>query len=309
MDFRDSVYSQSTAYAFIKTFFTPLLRPAFIKVIKSIFYNFFYCQHKNAFFSGRLPLTQVDHSLDEKIPFMPSWVSIYIDFSQFWIRMLTFFLRRYGRKALIPIRDFIYSMGDLYEFAAEVYRKNLSTTKRPFYIARPRFLIIHLLDPHLFCIPSLHVMVVIHTFTMFSVISKQMKDEENLKSQTLEMKAGMLAISQAILFVKQHSVNCIPAALYAMTNFNGNLFPPCEAEKFTSLLFSNYENVSNDVPKSCKVHPCASPKTQIPEQDKAQIKKHILSLYYRFLEEQKTSASWEEPLLRFLADYRNESKN
>jgi len=301
MVFKDSVYSESTLYAFMKSIFTPALRPAFNKVIKSIFYNFFFCQYKNKLLSGRLPKTQVDHALDEKIPFTPSWVSIYIDFTQFWIRLLSFFIRHYGRKAFIPIRDFIYSMGDLYEYAAAVYRKNLSTTKRPFYIARPRFFMIHLLDPHLFCIPSLHVMVVIRAYTMFSVIAKQMGDEQKLKEQALEMKAGALAISQAILFVKQHSVNCIPAALYAMTNFCGDLFPPDEAENFTSLLFSDYKAKGADTPKSCRVHPGASPKIELSEPDKERIKKHILKLYYAFLEEQKTSKSWEDPLLNFLS--------
>ena len=306
MDFADSVYSESTAYAFIKTFFTPAIRPAFKKTIKSIFYNFFFCQHKNAFLKGKLPKTFVDHKLDKKIPFTPSWAAIYIDFSQFWIRMLTFFLRRYGRKAYAPIRDFIYSMGDLYKFAAEVYKKHLSTTVRPFYIARPRFLMIHLLDPHLFCIPSLHVMVAIHTYTMFCVTAKKIGEKDKLKPQAHEMKAGALAISQAILYVKQHSVNCIPATLYAMTNFSPSLFPPQEAENFTNLLFSEYKT-DNDVPKKCCVHPSASPKTGLPPEDIMLIKKHILKLYYRFLEEQKTSASWDEPLIRFLKKYKQES--
>jgi len=305
MDFSGSVYSESTVYAFIKTFFSPVIRPAFKKVIKSIFYNFFFCQHKNAFFKGKLPVTAVDHLLDGKIPFTPSWVSIYIDFTQLWVRLLTFFLRRYGRKALAPIRDFIFSMGDLYEFAAVIYRKNLSTTKRPFYIGRPRFLIIHLLDPHLYCIPSLHVMVVIQAYKMFSVIAKQMGDEEKLKPQALEMKAGALAISQAILFVKQHSVNCIPAALYAMTNFNPDLFPPQEAENFTNLLFSEYK-VNYNVPANCRVYPSASPKNYLSSEDKAQIKSYILKLYYSFLEEQKKCASWDEPLINFLKNYKNE---
>ena len=72
------------------------------------------------------------------------------------------------------MRDFIYTMGDLYAFAAEVYKRNMSTTKRPFYIARPRFFVIHMLDPHLMCIPSLHVMVVIHTYLQFIEAAKKL---------------------------------------------------------------------------------------------------------------------------------------
>jgi len=303
MDIKDSVYSESTIYAFIKAIFLPVLRPAFLKTVPSIFYNFFLRQYIADILPGKIPVSQVDHPLDKKIPFVPSWVTIYIDFVQFWIRMVSFFIRRYGRKAFIPVRDFIYSMGDLYAFAAETYMKNLSTTKRPFYIARPRFFLIHIADPHLFCIPSLHVMVVAHTFKMFSVIAKQLGAEDDLKEQAEEMRQGALAISQAILFVKQHSVNCIPAALYAMTCFSPDNFPREEAEKFTNLLFSPAPE-KHKIPLKCKVHPAAAPATKIPEADQKQIKKHILSLYYRFLEEKKTTKEWYEPLVRFLQTYK-----
>jgi len=301
MGVEDSVYGESTVYAFRKTFFIPFLRPAFFKVIFSIFYNFFYKQHLAAFLPGRIPISNVDHPLDEKIPFVPSWITIYIDFAQFWIRMISFFIRRYGRDSLILIKDFILSMGSLYAYAAEVYIKNLSTTKRPFYIARPRFFLIHFLDPHLMCIPSLHVMIVIHTYKQFITIAEKLGEEEKLKEQIEEMKYGALAITAAILFVKQHSVNCIPAAFYAMTCFSPDNFPPQEAKRFTDLLFSPIpEKTAILNEKNRSVHPAAAPLINIPQDDQQQIKNHILSLYYRFIEEGKTAASWEEPLLKFL---------
>jgi len=294
-----SVYGESSILAFYKSIFVPSIRPAFCKCIPSIFYNFFFCQHRAAFLPGRIPVSKVDHPLDEKIPFMPSWVTIYIDFVNYWIRMLSFLLRRYGRKSYPHVRDFIKSMGELYAFAAKVYGKNLSTTKRPFYISRPRFFVIHLFDPHLMCIPSLHVMVVIHTYTQFAAIAQKLKDEDSLKDQLLEMKHGALAISQAILFVKQHSVNCISAALYAMTRFSPDLFPPQEAAAFTALLFSPAPDAKN-APRGSRVHPSAAPLTKLSETDKAQIKSHILSLYRRFLQEGENSMSWETPLINFL---------
>ena len=300
---KDSVYGENWLYAFFNSILIPTLRPAFCKTVPSIFYNFFFCQFRAAFLPGRIPVTQVDHALDKKIPFFPSWVTIYLDFVHFWIRMIAFFIRRYKRKAYIPIRDFIYSIGNLYVFAAEVYKKNMSTTKRPFYIARPRFLVIHMMDPHLMCIPSLHVMVVIHTYLQFIETAKKLGEEEKLKEQALEMKQGALAISQAILFVKQHSVNCIPAALYAMTCFSPELFPPKEARVFTDLLFSLAPKADESLRKK-RVHPSAAPSTKIEEEDKARIKDHILSLYNRFLSEKETAKSWEQPILKFLREYK-----
>jgi len=299
MNVKDSVYSESSWLAFLKSVFVPSLRKAFCKCVPSIFFNFFLRQYHAAFLPGRVPVSKVDHPLDEKIPFVPAWVTIYLDFVNFWIRMLSFFLRRYGRRVYAQSGAFIQSMGELYAFASEVYRKNFSTTNRPFYIARPRFFLIHLLDPHLMCIPSLHVMVAIHAYTQFEAIAKSLGEEERLKEQAFEMRQGALAISQAILFVKQHSVNCIPAALYAMTCFSPELFPPEEAQAFTQRLFSPAPDKSS-MPPGCRVHPAASPSTKLTAADTAEIKGHIFTLYRRFLEEGKPCEFWGEPLVNFL---------
>jgi len=302
MSVNNSVYNEKIGYAFLKSFTLPALRKTARKCVFSIFYNFFFRQHCSALLPGRIPVSKVDHPLDERIPFVPSWVTIYLDFVGFWIRVLTFFIRRYGRRAYIQVRDFIKSIGDLYAFASQVYNKNLSTTKRPFYIARPRFFLIHLVDPHLMCVPSLHVMVVIQTYLMFAVIAKELGEEKKLKEQILEMKQGALAISQAILYVKQHSVNCIPAALYAMTCFNPELFTNEEAEDFTSMLFSPAPSAGK-APAGCRVHPAASPSTRLSEEDQSEIKSYILALFRRFLEEGKKAKSWEEPLVNFLSEF------
>jgi hypothetical protein len=232
--------------------------------------------------------------------------------------MLGFLLRGYGRKVYGEARDFIVSMGRLYAFAAETYSKNFSTTDRPFYIARPRFFLIHLVDPHLICIPSLHVMIVIWTYTKFAAILRSLGEAEKRAAQIEEIKRGALAIVQAVLFVKQHSVNCISAALYAITCFDGKLFPPEEAEAFTNLLFGPPEAASPEAmpplaPASPKkrlpnygVRPCASPKTKLPAEDIVELKAHIIGLYRNFLAEGKAlgvvsaEEGWEKPLLHFL---------
>jgi hypothetical protein len=295
-----SVYDESPSYAFLKSFFVPSLRPAFCISVPSIFYNFFFRQYRAAVLPGRIPVNAVDHPLDEKIPFVPSWVTIYLDFIGFWVRMLSFLLRRYRRRAYAPVKDFILSIGKLYAYAADVYKKNLSTTKRPFYIARPRFFLIHLTDPHLMCIPSLHVMVVIRTYTGFAVIAKSLGESEELKEQVLEMKYGALAISRAILFVKQHSVNCIAASLYAMTCFDAVLFPPKEADAFTGLLFTPAPSFGGSHGGN---HPSAAPNMLLPEADQAAIKSHILGLYRRFLSEREPAKSWDEPLVNFMRSH------
>jgi hypothetical protein len=297
-----SVYDELFAmYPFFKTLCVPSLRPITLRCFVRIVYNFFLRQYHAAWLPGRVPVSRVDHPLDLKIPFVPSWVAIYLDFVFFWMRMLAFLLHRYGRRAYAEVGNFVASMGRLYAFAAESYRKNFSTTARPFYIARPRFFLIHLLDPHLMCIPSLHVMVVIMTYTRFAGILRSLGEADILQAQIEELKQGALAITQAILFVKQHSVNCIPAALYAMTCFDPKLFPPEEAEAFTGLLFGEAPPPETGrVPANYKVRPCAAPRTRLPAEDAAEIKAHIVGLYRRFLAEGKTARNWEEPLLDFM---------
>ena len=297
MNVKDSVYNETSSYSFLKSIYVPSFRASTIKFYISLFSNFFFFQHKSAFLPGRVPVTNVDHPLDKKIPFTPSWIKIYIDFAKFWIRMLSFILRRYGRKAYAPASEFTAGMAELYSFAAQIYRRNLSTTSRPFYIKRPLFMVIHMLDPHLMCIPSLHVMVVIYTYTSFAKIVKSFGDDEKLKNQVLEMKYGTLAIIQAILFVKQHSINCIAAALYAMNCFNNSLFSQQEAEKLLNLLFSPIPDFGVHTKN---IHPSYAPKTKLPDAVQNEIKEYILNLYRRFLSERNNAKLWYEPLLRFL---------
>jgi hypothetical protein len=269
----------------LKILMNPILRGPAIKCIASIFGNFFLLQYKAVWFPGRVPVTQVDHPLDAKIPFIPRWVDVYLDFVAFWIRILGFLLQRYGRRAFAPAKDFMNSMNRLYRFAAEVYAKNMSTTRRPYYIARPRFFLIHLTDPHLMCIPSLHVMVMILSCTRFRQILRDLGDEETLAARIDEINTGAALITEAILYVKQHSVNCVSAAMYAMSRFDPALFPPAEAEVFVDRL---------GMPG-------------IPAEDGTIVRDHIITLYRRFMDEGPGLAvpngpgePWETPLLRFL---------
>jgi hypothetical protein len=269
------VADQSIGLTVLWVFSVPCLRTAGLGCIKSIFYNFFFRQFRAALFPGRIPVSPVDHPLDEKIPFTPSWVGVYLDFVAFWVRILGFLRSHYGRRGIPPAAAFIETMGRLYAFAAEVYAKNLSTTRRPRYLARPRFLLIHAADPHLMCIPSLHVMVVIFAYTRFRAILCSRGDGERFAPQIEEIRRGALNITEAILYVKQHSVNCIAAAMYAMTRFDPVLFPKTEAEDFVSGLFG---------------------------EDAGLIRGHILELYAAFLEAGKSAQTWEEPLLAFLRE-------
>jgi hypothetical protein len=110
----EQVKSVSTAGAVIRILTSPRLRGTALKTIGSILYNFFFLQYKAAVLPGRIPVSGADHPLDRKIPFTPGKISVYLDFVAFWIRVLGFLLRHFGRRALEPVRHFIEAMGHLY---------------------------------------------------------------------------------------------------------------------------------------------------------------------------------------------------
>jgi len=309
-----SIYEASVAYAFMKVFGNSTLRPASIRCVISIMRNFFISQFRLAIFPSRVPVSRVDHPLDLKIPFTPAWINVYIDFVAYWLRMLAFLYKTYGKRSIGPITEFVESIGKLYAFVATVYRKNLSTMKRPFYVSSRRFFTIHLLDPHLMCVPSLHVMVVTFAHAKFAAILRSFGEAETHSAILDETMRGALAICKAILFVKQHSVNCIGASIYALTRFDGELFPPEKAEEFCTRFFESPPKALMDKidclyagEKStcvnagkCGKCPLAVPGTTLPDNDVAEIKAHIANSYRRFYEEGKSAKSWEEPLLGFL---------
>jgi len=282
VNLEDILEKESLAATFLRILSRKQLRKKAIFCIASIFKNFFFKQSHAAFFKGNIPVTSVDHPLDKKIPFLPGKVNIYLDFVAFWVRSLGFLLRHFGRRAHEHVGDFIDSMGELYSYAAEVYGLNLSTTERPFHISTPRFLLIHSVDPHLMCVPSLHVMVVIFTYIRFREIIKALGEENSCSKQAEELRIGAIKITEAILYIKQHSVNCIPAALYAMSRFFPPSFSDNEAEKFISGIFID---------------------AKMPvKEDREEIHKHILNLYNRFVIEGKMDmhADWKKPILNFL---------
>jgi len=276
----NKIAEESVPLTVFRILSSPYLRITGLQCTASAFRNFFFLQYRAAFSPGLIPVTRVDHPLDLKIPFLPGKVDVYLDFIAFWVRTLGFLLRQCGRKALEPVRNFIESIGQVYAFAAEVYRINLSTTDRPFYIKRLRFLLIHAVDPHLMCIPSLHVMIVIRTYTLFKETIKALGNEKQFTAQAEELRRGALAITDAVLYVKQHSVNCISAAMYAMSRFDPRLFPPAEAERFASDLFSEGNSLTKE--------------------DANEIREYIIALYRRFLAEGEKCDDWKKPLLDFL---------
>ncbi len=256
------------------------VRAAGLRCLWQALAKFFLFQFRHALLPGRIRVARVDHALDSKIPFDPSLITIYLDFVAFWIRSAGYLIERYGCRAWREIAGFVDGIAALYGYAGKVYTRLLSTTTQPKVSHLPRFLMIRLLDPHLLCVPSLHIMIVTRTYTHFRSIVKRLGDEELLAERIKELREGALAIADSTMLVKQHSVNCIAAALYAMTRYDPELWPEAEAEAFASDLFRSHHAIS--------------------ENDAEAIRKHIIDLYHNFLRDGDKGDPWEKVLVLYL---------
>lgn len=216
-------------------------RSAF-SLLGTVIRDFFFPQFESKLKPSKRPVVRVDHPLDDCIGFNPRHVNTYLTFVHLWLRALLFFYRLYGKAALEDIRDFVRGIEKLYYEAGLVYKKCQSTTNRPLYRKNLRFMVIHTLDPHLHCVPSLHVLIVLFTWARMRDILERHTVPDNEKAVEIKNEAiGYLygqavAITESILFVKQHSVNCIPAALYALLYLCDTIGPK-ECREFINALF------------------------------------------------------------------------
>jgi hypothetical protein len=232
----------------------------------------------------KIEIMNVDHPLDAVIPFEPERVSVYLDFVAFWIRPLGYIGERFGKEAELEyMARFLELIERCYSEAARVYRFRMTTTERPKYY-KGRFLTIHLFDPHYLCVPSLHVIVVVLAYTFYRKAFAELgmaADEAEALGE--ELLAGALAIAETVLYIKQHSVNCIPAALYAMTRITPDEVTPVEVAGFVGRLFAD------------------SP--AIAAGDAERVRAHIMDLYERLLLEGCYESDWTEPVRRWLLAY------
>ncbi len=164
-----------------------------------------------------------------------------------------------------------------YAEAADVYRASMTTTRRPRHY-RGRFLAIHLFDPHLLCVPSLHVMICVLTYTFyrraFAELGVKPAEAQALDAELFD---GAVAITESVLYIKQHSVNCLPAAFYAMTRITPADVTPAEIDRFVAHLFADDQLD-------------AAPA----------IRAHVLAGYERLVSEGAADADWQATVQRYV---------
>lgn len=279
--------SFSAFKTFKRMFVIPENKKELMPLAKTVISNFFIIQQKQKFKISHIPVVHVDHKLDGQIPFVPSKVKIYLDFVWFIARTMdVLFCKLSEEMAVHALAEFEKFITKLYREAGSIYSKTLTTTDRPKYFASPRFMIIHAFDPHLLCVPSLHVAIVAGTWAFVRKILKSTEMNEYEIQEILdEIYFGAIKISESVLYVKQHSINCVTAALYFLTTINEkNFFSEKDAENFTEKLFQD--------------------STDIFPSDVQEIHEYMKKMYKGLMKEYKKAENWQAPIFSWLSNYK-----
>lgn len=255
----------------------------FISIIKYtyvVFFDFFMPQ----FFKGKTTVVNVDHPLDSTIEFMPHYVKKYLSFVKLWITTLSYIVYKIGRASFIDVNEFLKGLIFAYRESAYVYKKCKSTMIRPNYKKGLQFKVIHYTDPHLHCIPSLHVIVVVYNYIMGKKILEKFSDKKSVQKDAVKwLYQQAVIITDTILYVKQHSINCISTSLFFMTVNYPDFFGKKDVYGFIEDLFSFTES---------KI------------KKEKEIKNHIRKLYDSFIKKySKNQIDYKEILLEFLQNY------
>jgi hypothetical protein len=256
-----------------------------INIVHSVIANFVNIQQLQKKHITNIPVIYVDTKLDDKIPFTPEKVKKYLDFVPYFITPCSMLIKRFGlKKARLLCADYLDFIANLYKSAGSIYKYCLTTTHRPEYLEMKEFRFIHKNDPHYLCVPSLHISIITGCYTYFRDLFEREHFTQLEKDRwNKELYRNALAIGESVLYVKQHSVNCIPAALYMMTALYSSQFTTYDAVDFINNLFIYDKRLSL--------------------QDRAEIANHINFMYERLLLEGAYCDDWQEPIKHWLRTY------
>jgi len=279
-----TIKSYNALLAYAHYFFHPSVLPPLIHFAWIVLKDFFLLQFDRVIGFTKTKILHVDNPLDEKIPFDTTKVEVYLDFINYWVRPFVLLTDRIGtyRTARL-LGKWLKLIAIEYHEASRMYRFRMSTTKRPEY-TQGMFSVLHALDPHLLCVPSLHVAILSLFYAYFRDIlkDKTFTDKERF-NWTTEVYNHAIEIAESVLYVKQHSINCVAAALYMVSRLWPDTFTPTDATNFINDMFLSA--------------------TDISQKDCAEIREYIAFNYECFLLEGCISSDWRDPIKKWLVNY------
>ena len=249
-----------------------------------VIWKFFLLMYFEKIHIRRIKVTSVDHELDNTVPFREDCFGIYIDFINYWIRPLSMMIKKFGHRKGVGLSvEYLNRIVTTYNEAYKVYSRNLTTTVRP----KPQtkaVKIIQRVDPHYCCVPSLHIAIIVLTISFYKMLlNREDFSEDERKNWYDEIYSHGIKISESVLYMKQHSVNCIPAAIFMMTVTFPDIMNRELAEKMICDLFKNEDDVA--------------------EENKNEIRRYIQNFYNRMMDECTIPEQWSQVVLDWLRTY------
>ena len=256
------------------------------KFIFTIIKDFFLLQALQKLHLTKRPVINVETNIDSKIPFKPEHVKAYLGFVSFFIKPMDMLKNRLGMKKASPyLCLYLKFLTNIYANAATIYRFCMTTTTRPKYYKTHKFRTIHFFDPHLLCVPSIHVAISAGTEAWFRQCFKTgLFPQDEAEKYLCEIKASAIEIVESVLFIKQHSVNCIPLALYMLSStMSKSFFSAQDASNFIEGLFAQTPEITPEV--------------------RNEIIEHFYYMYDRTLLESRFSSDWQNCIRHWLCDF------
>jgi hypothetical protein len=209
-----------------------------LSFISTVLGRFFIDQFMYRMKPGMVPVKNIEHPLDAWILVRYEFAGVYLGFIKLWISALSYLRKRIGPEFDDDMLDFLVGLERCYADASGIYRQCLSTTRRPARAPCLRLAFVYAVDPHLFCVPSLHVLVVGYTYRRLRDLLGARGLASRFAVELEALRDRAIAITESILYVRQHSVNCIPAAL-SMLQVIVPSYDAAESKAFLSALFEH----------------------------------------------------------------------
>ena len=219
-----------------------VLVKAVFSLVATIGRRFFFDQFVHKFKPGSVPVRNIEHPLDAGIPVRYESVGVYLTFVKLWVSAIGYLRHELGPSFDEDMADFLAGIERCYSDASSVYSRCLSTTRRPPRAPSLRLAMVYAVDPHLFCVPSLHVLLVCFTYHRVAELLEARGAKARFAGELRVLRARAVAITESILYVRQHSVNCIPTAL-AMLSVILPSYDAAEATAFLSELFAGDDDI------------------------------------------------------------------
>ncbi len=280
-----SINSLNVGLAYFNVCITPFALYTLLRFCVVVICKFFMVQYLEKLHVLRIPVKHVDHELDSKIPFRPELVDTYLDFINFWIRPMVLMIKRFGMNQGRKLQvEYLRYIRQAYSEAFRMYSHHMTTTNRPSCKDVRAVRNLQHADPHYLCVPSLHIAVVCLTYSFYKkIFERENFTDEEKDMWNREIYSHGKEIAESVLYMKQHSANCIPAAMHMMTNIAPELFTVQMAVSFIDDLFRDA--------------------TDISAKDREHLIEHIQFMYERLILESTLDDDWTEPVKNWLKNY------